>query len=118
MSQYFLKPYRRFGGNVKVELDLPTYATKADFKNATGADPSKLAVKPDWASLKAEVDKIDVDKLKTVPVDLSKLSNVVNNDVVKKTVYNKLVANVRNIDTRGIISKTKCDINKSDLEKK
>ena len=103
MSQYFLKPYRRFGGNVKVELDLSTYPTKADFKNATEADPSKLAVKPDWASLKAEVDKIDVDKLKAVPVDLSKLSNVVNNDVVKKTMYKKLAANVRNIDTSGII---------------
>ena len=59
------------------------YATKTDLKNATGVDTSQLASKSDLASLKAEVDKIDVDKLKTVPVDLSKLSNVANN-VVKK----------------------------------
>ena len=87
MSQYFPKPCRHFGENVKVESDLPNYATKAEF--ATGIDTYKLAAKSDLASLKAEVDKIDVEKLKTVPVDLSKLSNAVNNDVVKKTVYNK-----------------------------
>ena len=84
MSQYFPKPYRSFEGNVKVELDLSSYATKAELKNATGVDTSKLAAKFDLVSLKAEVNKIDVDKLKTVPVDSSKLSNVVNNEVVKK----------------------------------
>ena len=83
-SQYFRKPYRSFKGNVKVDLDLSSYATKADLKNATGVDTSKLASKSDLASLKAEVDQIDVDKLKTVPVELRKLSNVVNNDVAKK----------------------------------
>ena len=77
MSQYFPKPYDRFGRNVKTELDLFNYATKADLKGATGVDASKLAAKFDLASPKAEIDNIGVDKLKTVPVDLSKLSNVV-----------------------------------------
>ena len=84
MSQYFPKPYRSFEGNVKVKLDLSSYATKAELKNATGVNTSKLAAKPDLAGLKAEVDKIDVDKLKTAPVDLSKLSSALKNEVVKK----------------------------------
>ena len=97
---------------------MATYATKVDLKNATGVDTSKLGGKFDLASLKAEVDKIDVDKLKTVLVDLGKLSNVVNNDVAKKTMYDKLVPKVNNIDTRGFVLKTKCDTDKSDLETK
>ena len=64
------------------------------------------------------MDKIDVDKLKTVLIDLSKLSSVVNNDVVTKTVYDKLLAKVNNIDTSGFALKTKYDTDKSDLEKK
>ena len=60
MSPYFPKPYRSFGGNVKVELDLSSYATKAELTNTTGIDTSKLAAKSDLASLKAVVDKIDV----------------------------------------------------------
>ena len=84
MSQYFPKPYEPFQGDINVKVDSSNYPTKADLKNATGIDTSKLALKPNFANLKAEVDKIDVDKLKTVPVDLSKLSNAVNNDVVKK----------------------------------
>ena len=87
-------------------------------KNATGVDTSKLAAKSDLPSLKAEDDKIDVKKWKTVPVDLSKISNIVNNDVVRKTVYNKLVAKVNNIDTSRFVLKTKYDSNKLDLEKK
>ena len=77
MSQYFSKPYRSSEGNVKVELDLSSYATKAELKNTTGIDTSNFALKSNLASLKTEVDKINVDKLKTVPVGLSKLSNVV-----------------------------------------
>ena len=89
MSQYFPKPYRSFEGNVKVGLDLSSYATKVELKNATGVDTSKLAAKSDLASLKAEVDKVGVDKLKTLPIDLSNLSNVAKNEVVKKAVYDK-----------------------------
>ena len=73
---------------MKVELDLTNYATKDDVKNITHADISSYATKTNLAALKTEVDKIDADKLKTVPVDLAKLSNVVNNDVVKKPDYN------------------------------
>ena len=118
MSQYFSKPYNHFIGNVKVELDLSNYITKTDLKGITETDTSNLALKSNLAKLKAEVDKIDVDKLKTVPVDLSKLSNVVNNEVVKKILYDKLVAKVNNIDTSGFVLKIKYNSNKSDLEKK
>ena len=118
MSQYFPKPYRKFQGNINVTVDLANYATKSDIKNATRVDTSKLAAKSDLARLKPEVDKIDVDKLKTVPVDLSKLSNAVNNDVVEKTVYDKLVIKVNNIDTSRFALKTKHDTDKSGLEKK
>ena len=82
---------------------MSNYATKVDLKNATEVDTSKLAANSDLASLKAEIDKIDVDKLKTVPADLSKLSNVVNHGVIKKTVYDKLVEKVNNIDTSGFV---------------
>ena len=86
MSQY-LPPYRGSGRNIKVELDLSSYVTKTDLKNVTHVDVSSFASKTNLASLKTEVDKIDVSKLKIVPVDLAKLSNVVKNDVVKKTKY-------------------------------
>ena len=86
MSQYFPKPYEPFGGDINVKIDLSKYATKADLKNATVIETSKLPGKSDLASLKAKVDRIDVDKLKPVPADLSKPINVVNNDVVKKLV--------------------------------
>ena len=118
MSQYFPRPYEPFEGDVNVKVDLSNYATKADLKNATGIYTSKLALKSNLASLKAKVDKIDAGKLKIVPVDLSKVSIVVNNDVVKKTVYDKLVAKVNNIDIRGFVLKTKYSTDKSDLETK
>ena len=82
---------------------MPSYATKAELKNKTGVDTSKLAAKFDLAILKARIDKIDVDKSNTTPIDLSKLSNVVINYVVNKTVSNKLVAKVNSIDTSGFI---------------
>ena len=72
MTQYFPEPYRSFGGNINVKVDLSNYATKLDLKNAVGVDTTRLAAKSDLASLKAEIDKIDVGKLKTVPVDLVK----------------------------------------------
>ena len=102
----------------KFKADLYNHATKVDLKNATGIDTSKLAAKSDLVSLKADVDKLDIDKLIHVPVDLNKLSDVVLNDVVKKSVYDKLVAKVNNIDTTGFALKTKYDTDKLDLEKK
>ena len=87
-------------------------------KNPTGIYRSNLALKLNLAKLKAEVDKRDLDKLKTVPVDLSKLNNVVNNEDIKKTVYDKLVAKLNKIDTSGFILKTKYNTDKSNLEKK
>ena len=86
MSQYF-PPYNNSSGNIKVELDPSNYATKDDVKNITHVDVSSYATKTNLAALKTEVDKIDVDKLKTVPDDLAKFSNVVKNEVVKKTDF-------------------------------
>ena len=105
MSQYFPKPFRSFGRNINVKVDLSNYATKADIKNISHADTSSFALKTNLANLKTEIDKLDVDKLTTFPADLSKLSNKVKNDV-KKTVYDKLVAKVTNINTSGLVEKT------------
>ena len=85
MSYY--PPYRSSSNNIKVKLDLSNYATKDDVKNITHVDVSSYATKTNLAALKTEVDKIDTDKLKTVPDDLAKLSNVVKNEVVKKTDF-------------------------------
>ena len=97
---------------------MSNYATKADLKNAIGIDISKLAAKSDLVSLKAEVDKLDIDKLVPVPIDLIKLSDVVKNDVVTKAVYDKLVEKVNNIDTSGFVLKTRYETDKSELENK
>ena len=86
MSTYY-PPYKSSGQNVKVESDLTNYATKTDLKNITHVDVSSYASKTNLSALKIEVDKIDVDKLKTVPDDLAKLSIVVKNEVVKKTDF-------------------------------
>ena len=118
MSQYFPKLFRSFGENINVKVDLSNYATKTDLKNVTHVDTSNFALKINLASLKTEVDKLDIDKLVPIPVDLSKLSDVVKNDVVKKTVYNKLVAKVDNIDTSDFVLKTKYQTDKTELEKK
>ena len=90
MSQYFPKQYEQFGGDISVKVDLSNYATKAGIKNISDIDTSSFALKKNLASLKTEVDKLDTDKLVPVPVDLSKLSDVIKNDVVKKDVYDKL----------------------------
>ena len=92
MSTYYL-PYNSSSQNIKVELDLANYATKDDVKNITHVDVSSFASKTNLAALKTEVDKIDVDKLKTTPTDLAKLS-IVKNDVLKKTDYNAKVASI------------------------
>ena len=117
MSQYF-PLYKSSGRNIKVEVDLSGYGTKTGLKNVTLVDVSSFALKANLANLKTEVDKIDIAKLKPVPNDLAKLSNVVKNDVVKKTEYNKLVTKVYNIDIIGFVLKTTYDTDKSDLEKK
>ena len=93
MSQYY-PPCKSSSNNIKVELDLTNYATKNDLKNITHVDVSTYASKTNLAALKSEVHKIDVDKLKTTPTDLAKLSNVVKNDVVKKTDYNAKVTSI------------------------
>ena len=85
MSKYFA-PYNNSSENIKVELDLSNYATKKDIKDITHIDASGFASKTNLAALKTEVDKIDTDKLKTVPDDLAKLSNVVKNNVVKRLI--------------------------------
>ena len=118
MSQYFPKPYEPFGEDINAKVDLSNYLTETDLKESTGIDISNFALKSNLASLKTEVDKLDIDKLVPVFVDLSKLSDVVKNVVVKKTVHDKLVVKVNSIDTSGFVLKTKYDTDKSDLEKK
>ena len=111
MSQYFPKPYETLGGDINVKVDLYNYARKTDLKNISHVDTSSFALKSNLASLRTEVDKLDTDKLIPVPNDLTKLSYVVKNDVVKMTEYD-------NIATLGFILKTTYDTDKSELEKK
>ena len=99
MGQYF-PPYRHCGRNIKVELDLSSYATKTDPKNVTHVDASSFASKTNLVSLKTEVDKIDIVKLTPVPDDLAE--------------YNKLVTKIDNIDTTAFVLKTTYDTDKSD----
>ena len=98
MTQYFRKSFRSFGRNINVKVDLSNYAIKTDLKDITHVDISSFALKK-ISSLKTEVDKLDIDKLMTVPVDLSKLRSVVETEVIKIAVYDKLAAKVNNIDT-------------------
>ena len=110
MSRYFTEP-KSSGGRVKVEIDLSNYATKIDLKNGISVHTSKFAGKVDLASLKSEVDKLEevltglnslkstegklnVGKLVPVPFDLSKLSDVVKNDIVKKDIYNAKIKDI------------------------
>ena len=112
MSQYFPTTYEPFGRDVNVKDDLSNYATKTDIKNIWHIDNSSFALKSNLASLKTEVDKLNIDKLVPVPVDLNKLSGVIKNDVVKETVHDKLVAKVNSINTNGFILKTMTDSQK------
>ena len=118
MKQHFSKPYEPFGGDIDFKVDLSNYATKADIKNISHVDTSSFALKSNLASLKTEVDKLDIDKLMPVSVDLSKLSDVVKNDVVKKLVNDKLVEKVNNIDTSRFVLKTKYNTDKTELGNK
>ena len=137
MSYY--PPYNNSSNNIKVELDLSNYATKDDVKNITHVDVSSYATKTNLASLKTEVDKIDTDKLKAVPADLAKLSNVVKNDVVKKTDYSTKVTSIeaqiagltkntvdnladitklKAIDTNSFVTRTKFSADTNSLDDK
>ena len=113
MSQYFPKAF-----NLQVQIDLSNYATKTDIKNISHVDNSSFALKTNLANLKTEVDKLDIDKLVPIPVDLSKLSDVIKNVVVRKTVHNKLVSMVDSIDTSDFVLKTKYNTDKTELENK
>ena len=138
MTQYY-PPYRSSSNNIKVKLNLVNYATKTDLKNITHVDVSSFASKTNLAALKTEVDKIDTDKLKTIPADLAKLSNVVKNDVVKKTDYNAKVTSIESqiagltkntvdnltditklkaIDTNSFITRTKFSADTNTLDDK
>ena len=137
MSYY--PPYKSSSNYIKVELDLTNYATKTDLNNITHVDTSSFGSKTNLAALKTEVDKIDVDKLKTTPIDLDKLSNLVKNDVVKKTDYNAKVTNIegqipritkniidnladitklKKIDTSSFITRTKFSADANALDDK
>ena len=96
MSQYFPKPCEPFGGDINVKVDLSNYSTKADIKNISHVDTSSFALKTNLANLKTEVDKLDIDKLVLVPVDLSKLSDAIENDVIEKTDYNAKITEIEN----------------------
>ena len=140
MSQYFPEPYEPFGRYINVKVDLSNYATKTELKNATGTDASKLAAKSNLVSLKAEVDKLGIDKLKSVPtdlnhlknkvdisdigklkttIDLSKLSNVVKNDVFKKTEYDAKIKNFDKIpDITNLATKTTPNVKVNEIKAK
>ena len=139
MSSQYFPSYDNISNNIKGELDLANYATKDDVKNITHVDVSSYATKTNLAALKSEVDKIDTDKLKTVPADLTKLSNVVKNDVVKKIDYNTKVtstetqiagvtknavdnldyiAKLKAVDTSNFVLKTKLTSDVNTLENK
>ena len=136
-SQYF-PPYGSTN-NIKVDLNLANYATKDDVKNIAHLDVSSYATKTNLAALKSEVGKIHVDKLKTTPADLAKLSNLVKNDVVKKNDYNTKITTIENqiaevtkntvdnladitklkaVDTSNFVLKTKLTADVNTLETK
>ena len=117
MSQYFPKPYKSFERNINVKVYLSNYTVTTDLKNILYVDTSSFALKTNLASLKTEVDKLYIDKLVPVLVNLSKISDVVKNDVVKKNVYDRLVAKVNNIDSNAFVLKTKYQTDKTELEK-
>ena len=137
MSYY--PPYKSSSNNIKVEIDLTNYATKTDLENITHVDVSSFASKTNLAALKTELDKIDVDKLKTTLADLAKLTNAVEHDVVKKTDYNTKVTGIeaqiagltkntvdnladiiklKAIDTNGFVTRTKFLADTSALDDK
>ena len=115
MIHYFPKPFRSFGRNINVKVDLCNFATKTDLKNKAHVDTSSFALKTNLANLKTE---FGFDKLAPIHVDLSKLSDVIKSDVVKKIVCEKLVAKINNIDVSDFVLKTKYNTDKIELKKK
>ena len=111
--------------NLKIELDLSNYAPKANLEGAKGTATSTLASKTDilQTSLQTKANNSDLDKPKTILVDVSKLSSVIDNHAVKKTVYDKFVIKVNAVDTKipnssGLVTKMQYDSSKQSLEKK
>ena len=109
--------------NLKIELDLSNYAPKANLEGAKGTATSTLASKTDMTSLQTKANNSDLDKPKTILVDVSKLSSVIDNRAVKKTVYDKFVIKVNAVDTKilnssGLVTKMQYDSSKQSLEKK
>ena len=138
MTTYY-PPYKISRNNVKVELDLPNYATKKDLKNITDVDVSSVASQTNLAALKTEVDKIDTDKLKTAPTDLAELTNAIENDLVKKTDYSTKITSIeaqitgltkntvdnlvditklKAIDTNSFVTRTRFSANTNALDDK
>ena len=138
MTQYY-PPYRNSSNDIKVKLDLVNYATKTDLKNITHVDVSSFASKTNLAALKTEVYKIDTDKLKRTPTDIAKLTNAIENDVVKKTDYNAKVTSmeaqiagltkntvdkladvtrIKAIDTNSFVTRTKFSAGTNTLDDK
>ena len=137
MSYY--RPYKSSSNNIKVELDLSNWTTKDNVKNIAHVDVSSYVTKTNLAALKTKVDKIDVDKLKTTPADLAKLSNLVKNDVVKKTDYSTKITSIeaqiagltkntvdnladitklKAIDTNSFVTRTKFSVDTNALDDK
>ena len=108
MSQHFPKPYELLGGDINVKVDLSNYATKARIKSISHVDTSSFALKTNLANLKTEVDKLDIDKLVPVPTDLIELSNVVKNDVIKKSDYISKITEIESkiLDISNLATKT------------
>ena len=136
MTPYY-SPIRSSRNNIEVELDLANYATKTELNNITHVDVSSFASKTNLAALKTEVDKIDADKLKTTPANLTKLTNAIENDVVKKTDYNAKVTSIeaqiagltkntvdnladqlKAIDTNSFVTRTKFSVDTNTLDDK
>ena len=133
----YFAPYGHSKHEIKNDLDLSSYATKSDLKNATGIDTLQFSKKDDLANLKSEVDKtdvdelrnvlsdlnslinnvdkLDVDKSKPIPVDLKRSSDVLKSEIVKKTIYDELVEKVNVIDASKFVNKTDYDARIRDI---
>ena len=117
MSQYFPNSNEPFGRDIKVKIDLSNYATKTDIKIISHVDTSSFALKSNLCSLKTEVGNLDTDNLVPVPVDLSKLRDVVKT-MLLTNVFDKLVPKVNSIDTSAFVLKNKYDTDKLELKNK